>query len=470
MSSNLATPTGENSSREAQVQRALAEFAAAHCAQIVSENSQGIGDNAAVDRLVQAFDVDALASGALHILKQGASIDIDANDTSLQTIVYEVWPYYIPVTTMSMRLYRPLNHALLEQGVLTKLLTRLHALNNTKCIANADNKSEDYLLNYAVLLRLSCVKALRLNLYLVPHPRFLAEAVRSGVIPAVMSNSDHPLVAKDSMEVIEQLHRSLVYRAVIRASEGAIKTVPLVTRGKPVHQHVTKGFVNFQSLVKYRASVSNNFDGKKMWPCTACASLFDRQEVRECTGCKNAEYCSSQCQKGDWPEHKKICSTRLPTSEDDSVINCTKLDMKPIGSRDRVFISALANIDFERHFEPIRKAFLDTRDKHRKYPFSELYLQLDYRDTMPLTEHDLPFLAEVFHITEGRHSKTQVGKSLIEQADHFLRKEEKEKHVIIVASYQIGTTAISFTWNRRSPRALWCEDCDENKNMGPTDY
>lgn len=265
----LEQKTRKNSTREAQVQRALVEFAAAHAQAVQSENppTQIGSDNVAIDRLIRAFDVDALASGALHILEQAGSIDIDANGASPETFVREVWPYYIPVTAMSIRLFRPLNHALLEQGVLTKLLTRLHALNNTKCIANATGSG--YLTNYAVLLRICCVKALRLNLNVVPHPRFLAEAVRSGILAAVMSNSDHPLLEEDPMEVIKQLHRSLVYRAVIRASEGAVKTVSLVTRGKPIHKGLIKCFENFQSLVKYRASISQRFDGEKMWPCTA---------------------------------------------------------------------------------------------------------------------------------------------------------------------------------------------------------
>lgn len=152
-----------------------------------------------------------------------------------------------------------------------------------------------------------------------------------------------------------------------------------------------------------------------------------------------------------------------------AVIN-TPLDMRPMGSRDRIFVNALADIDFETHFEPIRKAFLDTRDKLRKYRFSELYLQLDYQDALPVQERDTPFLAEVFHITEGRQSKSEVGKTLIKHADHFLRNEDKEKYVIIVASSRIGNTENTVTWHRRAPRALWCEACDGDKNMGPTDY
>jgi len=39
--------------------------------------------------------------------------------------------------------------------------------------------------------------------------------------------------------------------------------------------------------------------------CTAC----NEPNGRHCARCKNAHYCSTACQKADWPTHKLLCPT-----------------------------------------------------------------------------------------------------------------------------------------------------------------
>jgi hypothetical protein len=39
--------------------------------------------------------------------------------------------------------------------------------------------------------------------------------------------------------------------------------------------------------------------------CESCGAI--NNDFKKCLGCKNVLYCSRECQKLDWPEHKKTC-------------------------------------------------------------------------------------------------------------------------------------------------------------------
>jgi len=45
-------------------------------------------------------------------------------------------------------------------------------------------------------------------------------------------------------------------------------------------------------------------------PCKACT----KPGTLRCSKCKNATYCSADCQKKDWKDHKKACETTYATN------------------------------------------------------------------------------------------------------------------------------------------------------------
>ncbi|KAJ7020060.1 hypothetical protein C8F04DRAFT_311786 [Mycena alexandri] len=59
----------------------------------------------------------------------------------------------------------------------------------------------------------------------------------------------------------------------------------------------------------YHPSQFNNPPKKEVPPvCAGChAVVADRSVLRKCARCQNVWYCSRECQKKDWPSHKKIC-------------------------------------------------------------------------------------------------------------------------------------------------------------------
>ena len=41
--------------------------------------------------------------------------------------------------------------------------------------------------------------------------------------------------------------------------------------------------------------------------CTSCGDILIKSKI--CSGCKMAFYCNQECQRNDWPIHKKLCKS-----------------------------------------------------------------------------------------------------------------------------------------------------------------
>ncbi|EJK73922.1 hypothetical protein THAOC_04433 [Thalassiosira oceanica] len=50
--------------------------------------------------------------------------------------------------------------------------------------------------------------------------------------------------------------------------------------------------------------------------CIGCYKGFPRTQLRVCTGCMIAEYCSRECQRANWSNHKKFCGCPEVVSQD----------------------------------------------------------------------------------------------------------------------------------------------------------
>jgi len=61
-----------------------------------------------------------------------------------------------------------------------------------------------------------------------------------------------------------------------------------------------------QPMTEYYTGLEEKF---KQGPfCTACGEDARGQNFLRCSACKKAEYCNKECQKADWPLHKRVCN------------------------------------------------------------------------------------------------------------------------------------------------------------------
>lgn len=48
-------------------------------------------------------------------------------------------------------------------------------------------------------------------------------------------------------------------------------------------------------------------DRLKHTPCSHCATLRPTRELKKCGGCGTSSYCGSDCQRAEWPVHRRLC-------------------------------------------------------------------------------------------------------------------------------------------------------------------
>ncbi|VDC00714.1 unnamed protein product [Peniophora sp. CBMAI 1063] len=101
------------------------------------------------------------------------------------------------------------------------------------------------------------------------------------------------------------------------------------------------------------------------WQLTyTCSLCGERCERRSCKKCHQAVYCSSECQKAHWPEHKKVCATlqEARSPEETAILTQSKRMMLYVdsvwydGRRANLWLYFL-------YFDPIISAMLGLEDQ-----------------------------------------------------------------------------------------------------------
>ncbi|KAL9187279.1 hypothetical protein ACHAXT_001382 [Thalassiosira profunda] len=72
-----------------------------------------------------------------------------------------------------------------------------------------------------------------------------------------------------------------------------------------------KYFAKIAKCSCLRAKYKRAKSQPKRGACWKCHAVKERKLLLECTGCRVHSYCSKECQRKDWPDHKEYCRLRM---------------------------------------------------------------------------------------------------------------------------------------------------------------
>ncbi|KAJ7437251.1 hypothetical protein B0H11DRAFT_2294502 [Mycena galericulata] len=264
-----------------------------------------------------------------------------------------------------IRFLKEVNHrdvdwreALFSEGIITPLVLTMLSV-SVPTVDGANHMLDDC---FIILVRL---------LVLTPHPRHLVDALKAGLLHAIVLSRS----ATDSVDYLltAVIPPATVYYSVLKQIEEELERVEDLTQTSRFR--ASEIFQSWTKLVEFadtRLDVMRRYDnGERLSGSncdnSACGKLMDRVKRKRCARCETSFYCSPECQKTDWADgHRKVC-TRLRS--------LFLQDPEHVSKRDKSFLWAMAHRDYI-----IAKAnlYVQRISVMNKYPGRPLFSVLDY--------------------------------------------------------------------------------------------
>ncbi|KAJ7660123.1 hypothetical protein DFH06DRAFT_1193819 [Mycena polygramma] len=190
---------------------------------------------------------------------------------------------------------------------------------------------------------------------LVPHitasPGFpwVKEAFDAGFLRAIVLCASRPMFALITIPLgvffRQLLVDSLVYHSVLSTLRAALDDAREAAESPGFRRSSYAGaWDEFVALATERLAIMDQYDSGEFGAQRACDNI-DCGAIRKddallrCTACRNAFYCSKECQAADWTDgHRKLCKSALNRPQDE----CPQLTF-----RDRDFFRVLVHHDYE---------------------------------------------------------------------------------------------------------------------------
>ncbi|KAJ7065440.1 hypothetical protein C8F01DRAFT_1249011 [Mycena amicta] len=208
--------------------------------------------------------------------------------------------------------------ALLQRGFVKSLCTVLISLGKS----NPTNNSVDF-------IRSTLFLKLKETLRMTPPARRMIEALRGGLLPALFHyvrtrTRVDIMELMGSFEVVSLLAESTVYYSVLQQLRKSLSEVQNLDPAAhfssklklspdemdPAH----KQWLEFVELADVRLKLADQLDSGQLARLRVCDNLkcgaiLPKDDLRRCSGCSVAYYCSPGCQKSDYKDggHREAC-------------------------------------------------------------------------------------------------------------------------------------------------------------------
>ncbi|KAF7320602.1 MYND-type domain-containing protein [Mycena chlorophos] len=197
------------------------------------------------------------------------------------------------------------------------------------------------------------------------HERII-EALQAGLLRLFVEFGAHCAIRNQSrvgMYFILQslLPESSVFHSVLRQLRISMKEIGDVPPSHFRDSEFSTLWGNWTTLVKERLQVLERYEAGELASLRACDNLkcsllLPNGQIKRCSGCQSAYYCSEECQRADYKTgaaaHRKLCPMLKSERE--------ALDPE-ISAEDRTFLRALMNHEYETRFKThLSMAFVAT--------------------------------------------------------------------------------------------------------------
>ncbi|KAK7031971.1 MYND-type domain-containing protein, partial [Favolaschia claudopus] len=229
-------------------------------------------------------------------------------------------------------------------------------------------------------------------------PRWVAQSVDAGLLRAVCRLA--PLLEKQLHQfgrecvrhiIADTLPKHLVYLSVVKVVDREMNDIDDATLEKGVDgSWLAADWRSLQEVLTLRRSVakiSKEDKGSSRTLCDSkkarfmknelyhpCGKMAPKKELQRCGGCLNVFYCSKQCQKEAWPNHRALCRLRT----EDRATQTTEDRNALFPKADAQFFRELLSTDAGLHLGHMQN--LAKREFPREKQGEYFALCLDYTD------------------------------------------------------------------------------------------
>ncbi|KAJ6474329.1 hypothetical protein C8R45DRAFT_1011330 [Mycena sanguinolenta] len=234
----------------------------------------------------------------------------------------------------------PLCMALVSKGIVGALTIAISALNN---ITNTKAVIEQ------------CFQELTSKLRVPPGHRRMREAVKAGLLPAIVSCAQmHPYMSfGPSYILMDFLPQSTFYPSTLRELESALPQVD----DRTATEIFGESWIFFIGLARERLQLLDSFDSGALGSLracdnmTTCGDILPKHNFMRCSACQRVYYCSKECQLADWREaHRELCTVLRNFSLQPRYFGPPAL----LTTREKAFLRAILHHDYEANKQHVR--------------------------------------------------------------------------------------------------------------------